>query len=40
LRNLINDGNVEAGALKDQIEKTKAAAMKIGQAMYQKSGGE
>lgn len=35
LRNLINDSEAKADALKEQIEKTKNSAMKIGQSMYQ-----
>lgn len=34
LREMISDSSVEIQALKDQTEKVKNAAMKIGKAMY------
>jgi molecular chaperone DnaK len=40
LREMIGDANVELEPLKEQVEKVKQAAMKIGKAMYANQGAQ
>lgn len=40
LRTLTTESNVEPEAMKEQIQKVKDSAMKIGKAMYQNTGAD